>query len=116
MASWPGTLPTEPIETGYSETAPNNLIRTNMDVGPAKVRKRTLANVRQLTVQFVLTSTQVGYLDTFYVTTTNSGADSFTWTHPRTTSPITLRFVNPPTYTPIEGGLYSVSLSLEILP
>jgi hypothetical protein len=117
MANWPAApFPQELIETGYSESPPNNLLRTNMDVGPAKVRKRTLANVRSISGQMTLTAAQVATLDTFFVTTTNYGADAFTWVNPRTGVTATIRFVNPPAYTSLEGGMYSVALSLEILP
>ncbi len=46
MATWPATLPA-PALSSLRETPPDNLIRTQMDKGPAKVRRRTTANVRR---------------------------------------------------------------------
>jgi hypothetical protein len=117
MASWPAApFPQEVIETGYSETPPTGVLRTSMDAGPASVRRRSRANVRQITGTLILTISQVATLDTFYVTTINGGVDSFTWVDPKTGVAATMRFVNPPTYTSISGGMFSVKLTLENLP
>ncbi len=44
----------KPLAANYQETPPDNLVRTPMDVGPAKLRRRTTANVRQLSVLYVV--------------------------------------------------------------
>lgn len=115
MATWPATLPA-PALSSLSESPPNNTIRSQMDKGPDKVRRRTTANVRPISFNLMLTPAQVETLDTFYHTTTFSGADSFDYTHPRTEAACTARFVQPPQYTEREGVVYSVSVALEILP
>jgi hypothetical protein len=113
---WLSTLPQEPNEDGFTETPPNIILRTPMDVGPAKVRKRLSTNIRSITVQYTLTPAQILILDDLYVNVLYSGAYSFDCVHPRTQDPITVRFVSPPSYTAIEGGMYKANLSLEILP
>lgn len=115
MATWPATLPA-PIINSLKESPPDNTIRSQMDKGPAKVRRRTTANVRPLSFTLRLTPAQVATLDTFYNTTTFSGADEFDYTHPRTSAAVTARFVNPPEYSELEGVLYNCSISLEIMP
>ena len=115
MATWPATLPDVP-DSGYSEKPPNTLIRTNMDAGPAKVRRRHTAGVRQFTMNMLLDKTQVADLDIFYVTTTNGGADQFTWENPRTEAVANFRFVSEPVYTHESGLYWNAQLTLEQLP
>jgi len=114
MATWP-TLPA-PIINTFNETLPDNVIRTSMDKGPAKVRRRTTANVRPIQFSMVLTEAQVATLDTFYNTTTLSGAQEFDYTHPRTGATVSARFTQPPAYSDINGLAYRVEVQLEILP
>ncbi len=115
MASWPGTLPSAPLANSFIETLPDLAIRTEMDVGPAKMRRRSTAGPRPCQMSFLMTAAQVAALDTFYVTTIKSGADSFTFTHPRTGVSGTWRIVNPPRWKST-GVLYQVSIDMELLP
>lgn len=115
MATWPLTLPT-PAISSLNESPPNNTIRSNMDKGPAKVRRRTTANIRPISFELKLTPAQVEILDQFYDVTTYSGADTFDYTHPRTGAAVTARFVQPPQYNEREGVMYSVNVSLEVMP
>lgn len=116
MASidWPTTLPV-PRQEGYSESPPNNTIRSRIDSGAAKVRRRFTAGVRQLTVAYALTQTEVGYLDTFYVTTSKSGSLAFNYTHPRTGATVEARFLEPPVYSDF-NWLALATVKLEVLP
>jgi len=116
MAAWPGTLPTNLLLNGYEETLPDNLIRTQMSIGPPKSRKRSTAAVTSIIGRTLLTTAQAATLTTFFQTTTDYGADSWTWTHPRTGAAVTLRFVSPPVLSAVSGGHYYVDLALEILP
>lgn len=114
MADWPTTLP-NPLSEGYSETPPNIILRTEMDSGIAKIRRRYTAGVRQLSLSWLLTKTQVGTVDTFYVTTTLYGSLSFNITNPRTGTAVVARFKAPPDYSAVDiNG--RVSVKLEILP
>ena len=115
-ATWPATLPTTLSENGFSETPPDSLIRSSMSVGPAKVRQRTTSGVRTISGMMVLTSTQTGTLDTFYVTTLAGGSLTFNFDHPRTSVTEEMRFTAPPTYTPLGGDYWQADLSWEILP
>lgn len=116
MATWPATLP-PPLADTLQETPPDNVIRTSMEKGPAKVRRRTTATVRPISFELVLDTTQLAALDTFYVTTTYSGADEFSYTHPRTGAAVSARFTAPPQYSDVNTGRhYNASIALEILP
>ena len=116
MADWPSTLPQIPLQRGFSESPPDTTIRTKMDAGPAKLRRRFTANVRPINSSFILTKAQIAILDTFYVTTTVGGSASFTWLDPRTKVLKSFRFTAPFEYVLISGDLWTVSLKLEQMP
>ena len=115
MATWPATLPQIPLRAGYGETFPDTAIRTEMGVGPAKIRRRISHNVRPLSVAFILTSAQVDILDEFYQTTTLGGALAFDHEHPRTGTAAELRFTGPPQIS-VVGGDYLAEFGIEVLP
>lgn len=117
MATWPASLPYPALNT-LKESPPKNAIATQMDKGPAKTRRRTTANVRPLAFSLKLTPAQTETLDTFFDTTTFSGVDEFSYTHPRTGESVTARFKPDwvPEYNETEGVLYVCSIELEIMP
>lgn len=115
--TWPATLPQGFLVDGYREVMPKTTIRTPMDAGPAKVRRRFTAGVRMLSGRTAMTREQTETLDTFFNTTLAGGALSFDWTHPRTQAPMTCRFASEPEFSPQSGGMrWIVTLNLEILP
>jgi hypothetical protein len=117
MAVWPISLPQSPLMLqGFQETLPNTVIRTEMDVGPPKVRQRATAGIRAFTMIVQMTKAQVATLDTFYVSTLAGGSLPFDWTHPRTGAAATYRFVRPPICVPLADDLWQARMELEILP
>lgn len=115
MVAWPASLPAPALNT-LSESPPDNVIRSNMDKGPAIVRRRTTANIRPISFGLILTAAETQILDEFYTDDTFSGSESFDFTHPRTGAAVTARFVEPPEYQEREGAAWAASVSLEILP
>jgi hypothetical protein len=116
-ASWPPGLPQLVAVEGYDEAPPDLTVRTQMDAGPAKVRRRFTAGVRALSLQLDLDSAQVETLDVFFDATLQGGALAFDWVHPRTQAAATLRFVRPPVYRPgASDAAWQAVLQLEILP
>lgn len=116
MASWPATLPQAFEQDGYSEPFASNVVRTEMDVGPPKVRKRYTAAVKQFAGLMYLTETQAETLETFYETTTNWGSDAFDWVHPRTGAAISCRFAGPPVLEQARGRYVAAMIQIEVLP
>jgi hypothetical protein len=116
MAVWPVTLPDIPLVEGFSESAPDVTIRTQMDAGPARVRPRYTAGVRPVVGKISCTKAQVETLDVFHVTTLMNGSLPFDWAHPRTGVTKAFRFVKAPKYMPDHKDSWVVSLELEILP
>lgn len=115
MAVWPVSLPPPAINT-MNESPADNLIRSNMDKGPAKVRRRTTANVRPLAFTLRLTAQELQTLENFYDVDTYSGAEVFDYIHPRTGAPVSARFAQRPSWGDTEGIVWNVSVSLEIMP
>lgn len=116
MATWPATLPQKPLDTGYSEKAANNAIRSKMEVGPAKSRRRISAGVREHKMQFLMTWAQIETFLTFYEDTLLSGSISYTWLHPRTGVSGSWRIKAVPEWTPSTPLEFVVPLELELLP
>ncbi len=113
---WPPSLPTRLHTNGFTETPPAVVIRTEMEVGPAKVRRRTTAGVRRIRGMMWLTAAQRQTLDDFFVDTLAHGALAFEWQHPITGAAADFRFVAPPQYGHLGGGTYVAQFDLEILP
>lgn len=115
---WPASLPLDPLIAGYDETlAPGtNVLRSPMDAGPAKTRRRFTAAVRPLSISLALTRAQVAILDAFVDETLAGGALPFVFTHPRTQAPVTMRVIPPIGARPSSGQDWIAPLKLEILP
>jgi len=120
IASWPSTLPQAPDADGYQEQAPDLTLRTSMDTGPAKVRRRGAARPWVMQVSFTLTAEQSETLRAFVYDTLSGGALRFTWVHPRMGAAIECRLrgtgENLYTLTPSGAAHWVASLSLEVLP
>lgn len=115
---WPATLPQMP-QRGFSETNGILLIRTPVDLGPAKQRYRA-RRPDTLSVTYLLTDTQTAALEEF-VKTTLKGTARFYYTHPRTNAQVEVRIVpqgDGQLYTLqyTAHNYYTISLTLEILP
>lgn len=116
MATWPAApFPQAPEPAGYSNVEADNVIRSPMGYGPAKLRQRTSQAIRNVKMSFFLDATDTATLDAFYITTL-SRVDSFTWIDHRDNSAATYRFVSPPAYTPFGSASYwDIQLDLEII-
>ena len=115
---WPPGLP-QVVEKGFTESIGLNVLRTPMDSGPAKIRRRSLRPAT-MSVSFLLTEAQVTILETF-VFTTIQGIARFGFPHPRKGTQVETRIVPGSdgsyyTLTYRAPGYYGVSLQLEILP
>jgi hypothetical protein len=115
MAVWPATLPQRVLLSDFAESADSNVIRSEMEFGPAKVRRRYTAEIKVYQVSLVLTPDQVTTLDTFYDSTLGA-VDAFDWVDPRTLAAAVLRFRSRPEYRPLGGGFWRTSFALEKLP
>lgn len=115
IPSWPATMPQELLMSGYSESPPNVALRTSMDIGPAKLRRRSTSAVRPITGEQIITTSQLADFKLFYNTDLLGGTLRFSWTDPVTEVAAEMRFSEPPSWAP-EEGFYRLRMSLEILP
>lgn len=116
MPTWPSTLPAFPLAESFRETVPDTTLRTSMDYGPAKTRRRTTAGAAGIFAAYILDRTQVEHLDEFYQAALSGGALSFIFAHPRTGTEESCRFKKPPEYISLNGDYFRVLVELEVLP
>ena len=115
---WPLTLPQKP-NTNYSESSGVLILRTPMEAGPAKMRRRGV-RPSPLQLTFDMSTAQVALLETF-AKDTLQGITRFGFPHPRTEEIVEVRIIPQG-----DGALFSinymmpdrwsVSLQLEVLP
>jgi hypothetical protein len=118
---WPNTLPQNGLLDGTTEQLADTTVRFAPDTGPAQVRRRFTAGVRQIPFRIYLTPAQYSALVEFHTDTTAGGSLPFDWVHPITGSTVTFRFVGAPSLTmltPRSGADPRVlaSFTLELLP
>lgn len=115
IAIWPVDLPQDLLQRGYNQSSPDTILKSSVDVGPAKLRRRTTTAVEPVSGSLLLTEAQLGSIRTFYVNTLSGGSLRFTWKDPVTLVSKELRFTDAPKWA-MQSGWYAVQLSMEILP
>lgn len=121
-AVWPAGLPQAPLVSQLVESFPDEVIRTRMEVGPDKVRRRLAAAITPVQVELKLTRAQVALFRAFFRDTCASGATPFEWKDHRTgDEPVLYRFVGVPDVRPSaprqDGSEpWTATFTLEIVP
>ncbi len=115
---WPAGLP-QLVTPQFSESSGALILRTPMDAGPAKMRRRG-ARPDVLNCAFRMSTAQLTTLATF-VNTTLRGTARFGFPHPRTQTQVEVRIVpqqDGALYSDsyLAPNLWSVTLALEVLP
>ena len=115
MPIWPiAPFPQKMLQHGYSDELGEGTIRSDMEVGPAKTRKRSDRSPDTFRGSLYLTTTQTDDLDDFYKSTLSWGSLSFEWTHPRLGTTGDFRFIKQPRYS-IYGVGYMAAIEVEQL-
>ena len=117
MPAWPGTLPQLFQRPGFKEVEGDNLLRTVMDKGPPKVRRRGSDATRKHVGHMIMDGTQYVTFRNFYNVTLANGSlliDSGLVDAHGTLR--TFRIEKPPEYEPLGNDYWQVSLELEELP
>lgn len=114
MAIWPTQLP-DPLLTGYGLEPQPAFIRTDMDAGPARQRRRFTQAPTEIAAQFTLTESQMAIFEGWFEHRIESGAAWFD-------APINnglgitiveCRFIEPWRSQPAGSGLHVVSVRWE---
>lgn len=116
IPSWPSGLPQSLLLGDFKETQPDLVIRTEMDAGPHKVRRRFTAGVTKISGSQRLTKSQVSTFETFYNTTLLGGSLRFTWKDPLGGTSAEIRFVSTPVISAHGIDDFAIEMELEILP
>jgi hypothetical protein len=115
---WPPTLPQAPLLDGFEVQDGNQVIRSQIDAGPEKVRQRFTAAVDPITCRYgPLTRAQKQTLSGFYKNV--ASAIAFDWPDWSLDPPgqvVRARFRDPPRYTPVTPDIWFASVSLQRLP
>lgn len=118
---WPGGLPQEQFLTVVNRT-PVEVIRTRMDSGPVKMRRKGSARPLPIDIPTFLTGAQRAIFDTFFITTLKQGSLAFDWEDPRDDSTVEYRFRIPTTWNLTDGDSVTDDrrwrgmLRLELMP
>jgi hypothetical protein len=119
IPAWSTQLLPQVPQKGFTESIALNVIRSSMDSGPAKMRRRS-TGVNSMDLSFIMTTAECATLETF-IKNTLFGTKRFSFPHPRTGSTVEVRIVPSG-----EGeffklqylapGYWNTSLKFEILP
>lgn len=114
--TWPATLPQYVQEGGYQETLQDQTVESQVEAGPAKIRRRFTKSLRRFSVSMLMTAAQATAFETFWQTTVRGGSLPFDWVHPRTRAATTFRFRNPaPSFSSVGGVNVMVQFTLEVI-
>jgi hypothetical protein len=114
--AWPGTLQQLLSEANFGEETGETVLRTDMDVGPRKFRRRFTHSIDVFSASIYLTVSQYTIFKNFYNTTLNGGSIPFTFNHPITQDATDFRFSGTPKYTSLGGGQFMVAFQWETVP
>jgi len=111
---WPDSLPATLLLAGLSMQPQDNVIRTAMDAGPKKARRRYTAGVKTFSGKQIFNAEQFIIFQRFYHTALADGVLRFNFTDPITLETAEFRFTGPYKTAPIEGR-WEVAMPLERL-
>lgn len=112
---WPSELQQNMNTDGFQYKPGSTSIRSEMDIGPEKVRSRFTDAVDQFSVTMYLDFDQVAIFKMFYKTNLTNGVQQFQFEDPFTLDTENYRFIEPPTITPLGGRFFVLNMSWEQL-
>ena len=111
---WPESLPSGMLAAGFSRQPQSNVVRTAMDAGPKKARRRYTARTIHYSGRQVFDATELETFEQFYSTILADGVLRFNYIDPVTMETAEFRFTGDYTVTETEG-CFEVTLPLERL-
>jgi len=110
--TWPAELPATLLLEGLSMQPQNNVIRTSMDAGPKKARRRYTAGSKIFSGKQIFSAEQFEIFKRFYHTVLADGVLRFNFTDPITLETGEFRFTANYDTAALDG-LFEVTLPLE---
>jgi len=111
---WPDLLPSELLANGLKIQPQSNVIRTAMDAGPKKARRRYTARTVKYSGRQRFDTAELNVFEQFYHTVLADGVLRFNFKDPITDVLSEFRFTDDYIVTEI-GGLFEVTMTLERL-
>lgn len=119
MAAWSSLVPDTFQRDGFSNTLQSGLIRTDMETGNAKQRRRFTATTRTFAGNIIMTTAELAYFETWFDTVVFGGALAFDFPHPVTGTTTEMRFKHQDPIYQIDPdgdtGDWRVSFTLEVI-
>jgi len=111
---WPELLPSGLLAEGFGKQPQNNVIRTSMDAGPKKARRRYTARTVKYSGKQIFDESELAAFEEFYHNVIADGVLRFNFTDPVSQETAEFRFTEDYIVSHV-GGLYEVLMSLERL-
>jgi hypothetical protein len=111
---WPELLPSGLLADGFSKQPQSNVIRTSMDAGPKKARRRYTARTVKYSGKQIFDEAELMVFEQFYHNVIADGVKRFNFSDPVSQETAEFRFTEDYSVRAIEG-LYEVQMSLERL-
>lgn len=109
---WPPSLPQVIRLEGLATKKKSNVVRTQMDAGPQKARRRYTVQTKEFTGSVVVNESQRELLEDFYDNVLGSGVLRFVMKDPQTLLPAEFRFLED--YDEESNdGLWIITMKLE---
>jgi hypothetical protein len=112
---WPSTLQQRVNKDTFSYKKGSTVIKSDVDIGPSKIRRRFTRAVDLISCSIWLTIPQYTIFENFYNIEVAGGATSFFFNHPITGVQLLVRFTTEPDYRPVGGVDFAVAFTLEVI-
>lgn len=110
--TWPSTLPQVLRLEGLNAKKKPNVVRTQMDAGPQKVRRRYTISTKEFSGTIVVSEAQREILEDFYDNVLGNGVLRFVMKDPQTLQPSEFRFLEDYDED-ASDGLWQITMKLE---
>jgi hypothetical protein len=110
MIYWPAGFSDKVNVDGFGYSIGDNLVRTTMDTGPYKTRKRFTKQLDKMSVRMVITKSQYPTFRTFYDVTLASGSLAFRFNNPLTGVEQSYKFNETPSVSSIGGDYLTLDM------
>ena len=112
--TWPELLPSGLLAGGFSKQPQGSVIRTAMDAGPKKARRRYTAGTVKYSGKQIFDAAELAVFEQFYHNVLADGVLRFNFTDPVTLEAAEFRFAADYSVNSVDG-LFEVSTQLERL-
>jgi hypothetical protein len=119
MATWPTTLPA-PMAQGYSIDPIDPVIRTDMEVGAVRARRRTAARQDKVSAAWAFSDAELQIFREWFDDGSTGAAGGSAWFNidlrigAGGSTPEEARFSTPPRIALVSGGRWQVTADLEV--